>query len=291
MSKIDVTQIASTVVGVKLSVRGWGGSSKANEAARELESTKGAEIGACGVEVYYLPEEVSAGLGQRRSALRTWFTRRSLPFEDGGWRICKAESFMELTEGLSPLKSDYEDFAEKHVVEQRDKLEVIARKRLGSMFNEFPSESDLRGRFVADFDSKSITLNGRIEGLTEEAANMVAESERRRLQEGLTGAVESILNTLAWLVEDMAGRIGKETQKRTRYGGLIETVRGVCQPLRALNITNDPAIANLIVETERRLTAFTADSLRGGGWAGRAMEAHCDKLRAELLAVRKAVAS
>ena len=279
-----VEDICGQLVGVKLSLRKWTGVSTAEEVAREIEQSKGAGANSVGAEVYYLPYDVSHKLGTMDSQLSNWFRLRTLPFEDGGWRVVMASKYMELMDGIAGPKAERDRFIQTNILDERDALEKQAMQKLGAMFKRFPTLDELAGKYAVDFKSKPVHVKGdvRIEGLSDAAVEMIRQSEKQAVTESLTKAVGDVVFRLTNLCDDMKERLSKGSQKRTRYGGLSSTVKEVCESLKGLNIVGDPALDKLIADTQLKLTMFSPDALREGGWAAKVMEGNVDLLLKEL---------
>jgi hypothetical protein len=229
-----------------------------------METSKGADSGTLGAKLFHLPAETVTAVGSAYSRLRDEFTRRTLPFKDGGLRIVTAEAFMPLIESLRPFMEEYERVCRTEVIEKRDSLAALCQKRQGAMYRGFPELDSLEKKYRAEFSSESITTaaDARIEGITESAMEIVRRDMEADLRDRVAGAVEEIGARLMALVNDMAQRLDKPSQKGVRYGGLMDMVRQMCSALKTLNITKDPEISKVIQTVESALTKFPPDSLR-----------------------------
>jgi hypothetical protein len=282
-TQVSIESVVENIVNVKLTVSGWTATSKANDVAREVEQNKGASNGACGVDVYYLDYDVSHKMGTLKSRLQTEFNLRTLPFEDGGWRIVMADKFMPLMDMIAPLKDEYLKFVKTEIIDKRDELESIARQRLGKLFDRFPDAGELERKFDVNFKSKAVRIEEakQYKGMNDATIAMIRDSEKRLLMDGVLKACSNITDRLKDLMGDLRGRLGKDVQGRTRYAGLFETIRTTCAALKDLNFTGDPKLAKLIADTES-LAQFSPEALRSGGWAKAAVESKVDKIMDEL---------
>lgn len=283
-TQANIEKVVENIVSVKLTVRGWTATSKANEVAREVEQSKGAGDGSCGVDVYYLDYEVAHKLGTIKSRLQAKFNLMTLPYEDGGWRIVMADQFMALMDTIAPMKEEYMEFVRTEIIARRDYLEDTAKKRLGKLFVRFPSQEELERKFDVQFDSKSVRIDEakQYKGMSEETIAMIRDSERRIVMDGVAKACGNITMRLKDMVGDLQSRLKKDKQDKTRYGGLFATIKEVTGALKGLNITSDDKLAKLIEDTEK-LAQFSPEAMRGNGWAKTVCVKKVDAVMDELL--------
>jgi len=261
--------ISARALLVNTTVRVWTGEKCDRAITREICDMKGAEKDAVRANKSLLGEHIR-GVQSAERAVRQAVNDRTLPWMDDGTRILKGSVFMGFTEAMAQPIREFDSAVDAFIASYPE-IKFEARRRLGDAFAEgdFPAQSRLRERFgvkltylpVPSIDDFRVCLSD------EEIAAV-----RRNAQEALRGtvndAVRSLLDRLHEPVARMATRL--RLFRRTSSGKvehpfrdtLVENVREIVKLAPALNLMDDPKIAELCADIERHLASQDPEQLR-----------------------------
>jgi len=273
------------LVMVKMTISAWYGRATDDGLSREVEQNKGADTGSMGVVVSLLPKMIAHELGCAVSQLRGKWNERTLPWEDGGWRVVRADRYMALMESVQEYRDALQSATDK-IVSTYDQILVEQKDKLNGAFNPdlYPSRSQLEEKFGVYFSSRAIVPAGdmRIEGLPEDQMKSIRNAVQEEYKAQIQTAVNSIIGKVRKLAEDMITRLTKKEQKGTRYTGLIELTKRTVESLKELNILGDPKIEELLNTAEAKLTEYDADSIRTDKKVRRLVEENAKAVLSEL---------
>ena len=99
MHKQNNDDIVSNLVRVKLVIGGnSSGTLTANELSEETARLHGADAKSMKTSLTWMPSEYRKSLSGATSSLRAGFNSRTLPWEDGGYRVIPADRYQELVD-------------------------------------------------------------------------------------------------------------------------------------------------------------------------------------------------
>ena len=146
-----------------------------------------------------------------------------------------------------------------------------ARRRLGDAYanSDFPPESRLKQRFGVKLTYLPVPS-------TEDFRVNLSEDEiaavRRNAEEALRGTVNDALLSLLDRLQEPVARMATRLRLFRRTSGgkvqhpfrdsLVENVRAIIKLAPALNLMDDPRIAELCADIERNLTVHDPEQLR-----------------------------
>jgi hypothetical protein len=230
---------------------------------------KGAEDNAVRANKSLLGEHIH-GVQAAERAVRHAANERTLPWMDDGTRILKGSVFMVFTQVMAEPIRQFDEAVDAFIAAYPE-IKYEARHRLGDAYadSDFPPESRLNQRFGVKLTYLPVPS-------TEDFRVNLSEDEiaavRRNAEEALRGTVSNALLSLLDRLQEPVARMATRLRlfRRTAAGkvqhpfrdSLIENVRAIVRLAPALNLMDDPRIAELCADIERNLTVHDPEQLR-----------------------------
>lgn len=178
-------------------------------------------------------------------AVRQYHYKMTLPWMDNGARLLPSKLFLEYSQELRKMQSEYERLVDV-LIQDYPRLVQEARQRLGTMFDpeDYPDVSDIRSKFSVETDIMPVPAGAdfRVD---------VADSERQRIQESISARVAQRQATAiadAWArIREVVGNVAARlsTPKPIIRDSLIENTEELTRLLPGLNVNDDPTMADV----------------------------------------------
>lgn len=261
--------ISARALLVNTTVRVWTGEKRDRAITREICSMKGAEDNAVRANKSLLGAHIR-GVQAAERAVRQAVNERTLPWMDDGTRILKGTAFLAFTEAMAAPIRQF-DAAVDAFIAAYPEIKYEARRRLGDAYADadFPPASRLKERFGVKLTYLPVpsTEDFRV-NLSEDEIAAVRRNAEEALRGTVNDAVRALLDRLREPVAHMATRL--RLFRRTSGGkiqhpfrdSLVENVREIVRLAPALNLMDDPRIAELCAEIERTLAVHDPEQLR-----------------------------
>ena len=264
------TDLSARALLVSATVRVWSGEKRDRAITREICAMKGAHDNSVRANKSLLGAAIRPVQAAER-AVRDTVTRHTLGWMDDGTRILKGSSFLAFTAAMAAPVAAF-DAAVDGFIGAYPEVKRQARERLGEAYAEsdFPPQERLHGRFGVKLVFLPVPASDdfRVHLGAEEIA-AVRRSAEDALRETVQNAVHDLLDRLREPVARMATRLrlferdagGKVTHPFR--DSLVGNVRAIVRLAPALNLLDDPRIADLYEEIERLLACHEPEALRG----------------------------
>ena len=261
--------ISARALLVNTTVRVWTGEKRDKAITREICNMKGAEDNAVRANKSLLGEHIR-GVQTAERAVRQAVNERTLPWMDDGTRILKGSVFMAFTEIMAEPIRAFDEAVDAFIATYPE-IKYEARRRLGDAYadNDFPSQARLKERFGVKLTYLPVpsTEDFRVNLSSDEIAAV-----RRNAEEALRGTVNDAVRSLLDRLQEPVVRLSTRLRlfRRASNGkvlhpfrdSLVENVRAIVRLAPALNLMDDPRIAELCADIERHLTAHDPEQLR-----------------------------
>ena len=253
-----------------LTIKKWSGKGRDVVARDNLCLQEGAENKAVGVSKKLVFGKLFDELRELDTKARARFYALTLPWQDEGSRILAAKIYQATLLEFATFQDEFLCMADKVIAAMAaEKLE--AQRRLGGLYKEddYPADSDIRGRYSFDFSVMPIpsgndfrvTLgDGEREKLQAEVETRVRAAEyaaKRDIYDRVAECVGRISESLPKFNPDAKG-LARGTFRDTLVTNLQEIVRG----LDGLNFDDDPRLTALQASITAKLLKHTAEELR-----------------------------
>jgi len=196
------------------------------------------------------------------SSARTFHYENTLPWSDNGGRLLPSANYFGYVKAIQCFKDDFEREVINFLRVYPD-LKDEAKQRLNGMFLEedYPDVYTLESKF----NIRSIILpvpeadDFRV-NLTADEVDSIKESLEEQVKKSTESAMDDLWKRLFKVVEHMSERLSYPDNKFKN--SLVENITALCDLLPKLNITNDPKLAEAVVEIKAKLTANDSQTLR-----------------------------
>jgi hypothetical protein len=197
---------------------------------------------------------------------------RTLPWSDNAGRLLSIVGFMDYTAEMGLLSSKFASEIDKFI-DLYPRMIEEAKTRLNGMFdvNDYPDISGMRERFSFDINISPLPTGSTwFLDMADEEMNVLRASIDERCDNGIKDAIKDVYGQVAEVTKIMhekltAYEVHPETGKVA--GGifrdsLIGNVAKLADLLPSLNLTNDPALAEIGDRMRNELCKFDAAALR-----------------------------
>jgi hypothetical protein len=266
-TEVGIDEIVSSLVKVKLTIGCSGGKVRVNELSKETAQAHGASERDISTSVKWMAKESRALLGGVNSRLRTAFNNRTLPWEDGGYRVVPAAQYSALCDAVAEAGDAFRKVGQD-IADGWDDILAEAKKRLNGAFGklDIPSRDEfIRAQHYGMVsDVVTATADIRIEGLGEATVERIRRQAEANYVERIENAVAGMLADLTNLLTDLVARCDKDKQKGTRYEGWAGWAKRTVKFMRPLNLTNDYRLTQMLdrVQALADEVGKDADSVR-----------------------------
>lgn len=252
-------QLKNIVLVGKLSITNWEAKKKAKGVERAAENAAGATHGTISARKSLLPgADALEAVIKHAAGMRTWWNQVSAPWFDNGMRVYNVAGHIDIQQQYGDMARQRDALVEQFMQEYPE-LREKARFDLNDLFDEqeYPDPIVVRSRFNCSFEVMPLpdTADFRVvQGIDdEELARLQAEAESKvhaRMAEASATTVRRALEAVKTMAERLAEYTRKEdgNEKRAFYESWIANVQEMATLLPQLNLTNDPAIAQIAAE-------------------------------------------
>nr|MDA3813533.1 hypothetical protein [Candidatus Cloacimonadota bacterium] len=183
-------------------------------------------------------------------------------WSDNGGRLLPSANYFGYVKAIQCFKDDFEREVINFLRVYPD-LKNGAKLRLNGIFAEedYPDVYTLESKF----NIRSIILpvpeadDFRV-NLTADEVDSIKESLEEQVKKSTESAMDDLWKRLFKVVEHMSERLSDPDNKFKN--SLVENITALCDLLPKLNITNDPKLAEAVVEIKAKLTANDSQTLR-----------------------------
>jgi hypothetical protein len=196
------------------------------------------------------------------SSARAFHYENTLPWSDNGGRLLPSANYFGYVKAIQCFKDDFEREVINFLRVYPD-LKNGAKLRLNGIFAEedYPDVYTLESKF----NIRSIILpvpeadDFRV-NLTADEVDSIKESLEQQVKDSTYTAMNDLWKRLFKVVDHLAERLSDPDNKFKNT--LVENITALCDLLPKLNITNDPKLAEAVVEIKAKLTANDSQTLR-----------------------------
>jgi hypothetical protein len=183
------------------------------------------------------------------------------PFTADRWRLIDASLINDYSKEMSAYKAQFYD-AVADVVNRWDTIVISEKNRLGPIFkaHEYPNKNEVENEFEFYHKLKPVPDEGHIVvDLEIEVLNDLKADLRKENADNLKRSVKDIWHRLFEPVNNMANICLND---KKIFGTLIDKLQDIVTIIPALNIIDDPDIAETADEIKNRLLVHTTGQLR-----------------------------
>jgi hypothetical protein len=208
-------------------------------------------------------------VGQHVTETRSYVYDNTLPWSDSGIRLLPSARFMEFNAKLQQAEDKFYGLVTEFVTVYPSLITAQAMA-LGDMFNrnDYPAPNDLERRFSFNVNYMPVPASG---DFRVDIGNDAQEELRKKLanlaDERVEFAMKDIKQRLAEHLKRMSDRlsvdyINGEAKPRKFHDSLLDGAHDLCDMVDALNIINDPQLADARKALKQAINGVDVKDLR-----------------------------
>ena len=182
--------------------------------SKKVASDNQADVNMITTSVKLIPNEKIRSFTTAISKARDYYKSKSLPWEDGNWRVVPVNRLQQFKDDLETLISEANDEFRKCFEDNYDALKADAEKRRGAINVEFPTKKELKESYSIEYNLGAIASSDdiRIVGIDTAMRNKIKEETESRYNAQIEKGLQELAQNLLDAVEDISERVAEEDQ-------------------------------------------------------------------------------
>ncbi len=259
--KISST-LAQKAMIVTLSASCWSGRMADKEATQELLASKAAAKTAGSFIKVLVDKKHLKDVRMAINSMRDYHNNQTMPWDNNGGRLLPSSKYSQYTMKLRELQRELEA-AVTIFVKNYDDYVTESSIALGDLFDkeEYPFAADLGTKFFLDSEFSKINeaADFRVD-IPEEDREEIKKQIESKVETKHADSMEKLWKRIYVAVEHMTEKLIDE--KGIFRDSMIENIKQLVSVLPALNILDDPELADMTTELKDGLCGYTAKELR-----------------------------
>ncbi len=261
-----MTSIKNSNLLYRPSVSVWTARKKDRAESAKVNQQAGAVEGAANVHKQLLPDSAELEAVQKHAgAFRTWIYDSTLPWDDSGWRIGRADQHFDFMVKAGDKMREYDTLVEAFVDAYATAVEQ-AKFTLNSMFNplDYPGVEEVRSKFCINVDVMPLpncedfrVVEGIDQAEVDKLCAVASNAVEQRIKSGMDEAYSRLFNVVNKLATTLQQFGDKDIKKFNDT--LVWNVGDLVDILPALNIASDPKLDALAKEARKLMDYDPAD--------------------------------
>jgi len=256
----------------RISFSKWNARKMDKEASRETTERAGADAKAARVTKVLLVDETLEAIGKLDTAARSYLEEQSSPWLDNGLRLLSVANHAKVTARIREFREEREDLVRRFLPAYEADHASRAQGFLAGLYNpaDYPAPAEMAKKFSMVFRLFPVptAADWRVD-ISEESAAILRADLEAQSKEAMDLAVRDAYERIAESVGAMAQKLkayrpADETAKAQGVfrDSLVDNVRDLAELLPVLNVTRNPALADLAAKIAGELTLYDAEELR-----------------------------
>jgi hypothetical protein len=200
------------------------------------------------------------------ASTRVEFYAKTLPWNDGGQRLCDIRNFLTVKDWLNTKAGEMTQLANDFAVIYPSLVSAQAF-RMGTMFDrsEYPDAHTILDRFNFKFCFVPLPEHGdfRVD-VGHELAEELSKEYARVYEERTAQAMGDLWDRLYKVTKHISERYAdnEEGGKKKIYDSVLDNAVELCEMLKVMNVTKDPDLDWARQKLEEALMGVTTDDLK-----------------------------
>lgn len=246
---------------VRLNISQWTARKHDKRATAEVENRHGTENAGRFNKILIDPDRIKA-IQKKANEARTYFYKVTLPWLHDGQCIMPSEIYMEAAQKMQEFEQAWQNEVNTFLSDY-DREREQARIRLNGLFSEadYPTLQSLEKKYSFSFSVLPIPSGDdfRLAVGNDEAARIKQQIEDQ-VKQAAHLAMRDLWSRLFEVVSHAADTL-KKSDKVFR-NSLIDNIQELVDLIPAMNLTDDPKLAEIAQQAKEKLASFTPDTLR-----------------------------
>ena len=198
----------------------------------------------------------------RSSAIAYW-KACSLPFPEPGIRLIRQATIDEFNAKMISFRQQLAD-AVGQLSEQYGELRIVARERLGNLFDAGDYPATLEGQFGIEHDFPNVDPPSYLQQLSPELYQQECQRMQSRFNEAVQLAEQAFIDELARLVEHLSERLSGTDDGKPKVfrDTAVTNLTEFFERFRQLNVRSNADLDALVVNAQRIVQGIEPQRLR-----------------------------
>ena len=198
-----------------------------------------------------------------RSSAITYWKLSSLPFPEPGIRLIRQATVDEFHAKMISFRQQLAD-AVGQLSEQYGELRIVARERLGDLFDSGDYPATLEGQFDIEHDFPNVDPPSYLRQLSPELYQQECRRMQSRFNEAVQLAEQAFIDELARLVEHLSERLSGTSDGKPKVfrDTAVTNLTEFFERFRQLNVRSNADLDDLVGNAQRIVQGIEPQRLR-----------------------------
>ena len=198
-----------------------------------------------------------------RSSAITYWKVSSRPFPEPGIRLIRQATVDEFNAKMTSFRQQLAD-AVGQLSEQYGELRIVARERLGNLFDAGDYPATLEGQFGIEHDFPNVDPPSYLQQLSPELYQQECQRMQSRFNEAVQLAEQAFIDELARLVEHLSERLSGTDDGKPKVfrDTAVTNLTEFFERFRQLNVRSNADLDALVVNAQRIVQGIQPQRLR-----------------------------
>ena len=198
----------------------------------------------------------------RSSAISYW-KGCTLPFPEPGIRLIRQATVDEFHAKMTSFRRQLADAVEQ-LSSQYGELRIVARERLGNLFDAGDYPATLEGQFAIDHDFPNVDPPSYLRQLSPELYQQECQRMQSRFNEAVQLAEQAFIDELARLVEHLSERLSGTSDGKPKVfrDTAVTNLTEFFERFRQLNVRSNADLDDLVGNAQRIVQGIEPQRLR-----------------------------
>lgn len=250
------------------SISVWTARRKDKSESLKVNTQAGAISGAANVHKQLLPDnEALEAIQKHVNVFRTWVYDSTLPWDDAGWRIGQVSRHMDFMSEAGDYMRQFDTLVDDFL-RGYDTAVSEAAFKLNALYDysDYPTKEEVATKFRINLECMPLpnvddfrVVEGVDQAEVERLCTQAADAVEAKVKAGMDEAYGRLFGVVSKMAHTLRAYGNKEVKKFNDT--LVSNIGDLVQIMPALNIMNDPRLAQLAQEAEN-LAQYAAADLR-----------------------------
>lgn len=232
--------------------------------SKKVAEDNKADVAMIRTTIKLIPPKMISEFTNAMSRVRTFYLDKTLPWEDGNWRVIPVTKFNAFKDDIEKLIAECKDAYDRCFIRQYDKLKSAAEKARGNITVEFPSKEELQGGFKVQYNIGAIASvdDPRIDGIDTMLRKKIVSDTEDRYNEQIDRGLKQLAQNLSEALKDLAERVAADDQKGKKYTRFMANLGEMCKTARDLNITGNNELSDVCENVEKDIACWSTAAIK-----------------------------
>jgi hypothetical protein len=232
--------------------------------SKKVASDNQADANMITTSVKLIPNDKIGSFTTAISKARDYYKSKSLPWEDGNWRVVPVNRLQQFKDDLDALISEVKDEFRKCFENNYDTLKESAEKKRGAIKIEFPTKKELKESFNIEYNLGAIASSDdiRIVGIDTAMRDKIKKETESRYNAQIEKGLQELAQNLLSAVEDISNRVSEDDQTGKKYTRFMNNLKGMAETAENLNVTGNETLVDSCKMIRENIANWSPEAIK-----------------------------